>query len=129
MGFRIWSLGKHDLICGIPPFIEGPPDLVRESPEALEASEASSFVLRPLRMKRVASPVALRQVKLVAAELRASPLKTKQVASPAAQRQVKLVAAELRASPPKNEGSGFARGSEASEASSCGASRFAPPPE
>ena len=41
-------------------------------------------------------------------------------------KQVKLVASELRASPPKNEAGGFARGSEASETSSFGASRFAP---
>ena len=50
----------------------------------------------------------------------------KQVASPGALKQVKLVASELRASLPKTEASGFARGSEASEASSFGASRFAP---
>ena len=50
----------------------------------------------------------------------------KQVASPGALKQVKLVASELRASPPTNEASGFAGGSEASEASSFGASRFAP---
>ena len=78
-------------------------------------------------MKQVASPGALKQVKLVASELRASPPKRmKQVASPGALKQVKLVASELRASPPKNEASGFARGSEASEASSFRASRFAP---
>ena len=75
-------------------------------------------------MKQVASPGALKQVKLVASELR--PLKMKQVASLEALKQVKLVAPELRASPPKNEATGFARGSEASEASSFGASRFAP---
>ena len=39
---------------------------------------------------------------------------------------MKLVASELRASPPKNEASGFAQCSEASEASSFGVSRFAP---
>ena len=50
----------------------------------------------------------------------------KQVASPGALKQVKLVALELRASPLTNEASGFARGSEASEACSFGASRFAP---
>ena len=94
-------------------------------------------------MKQVASPGALKQVKLVASELCASPPKNeasgfargseaseassfKQVVSPGALKQVKLVASELCASPPKNEASGFARGSEASEASSFGASRFAP---
>ena len=53
----------------------------------------------------------------------------KQMASPEALKQVKLVASELRASPPKNEASGFARGSETSEASSFGASelRASPP--
>ena len=56
-------------------------------------------------MKQVASPGALKQVKLVASELR--PLKMKQVASPRALKQVKLVASELRASPPKNEANGF----------------------
>ena len=121
-----------------------------------EASEASCFGasrFAPLKMKQVALPEALKQVKLVASELRASPgkneasgfargseaseascfgasrfapLKMKQVASPGALKQVKLVASELRASPPKNGASGFARGSEASEASSFGASRFAP---
>ena len=75
-------------------------------------------------MKQMASPGALKQVKLVASELRT--LRMKQVASPGALKQVKLVASELRASPPKNEASGFARGSEASEAGSFGASRFAP---
>ena len=89
-----------------------------------EASEASSFGASPLKLKQVASPDALKQVKLVASELR--PLKLKQVASPEALKQVKPVASELRAAPPKNEASGFARGSEASEASSFGASRFAP---
>ena len=69
-------------------------------------------------------PKLLKQVKLVASELR--PLKMKQVASPETLKQVKLVASEFRASPPKNEASGFARNSEASEASSFGASRFAP---
>ena len=104
-------------------------------------------------MKQVASPGALKQVKLVASELRASPPKNeargfargfeaseassfrasrfapyKNEASGFARalRQVKLIGSELRASPPKNEASGFARGSEASEASSFGASRFAP---
>ena len=145
---------------------EGPPDLVRESTEAFEASEASSFgasppkteasgfargseaseaseassfgasppkteasgfargseasearsfgasELRPLRLKQVALPGALKQVKLVASELR--PLKLKQMALPGALQQVKLVASEFRASPPKNEASCF------------GASRFAP---
>ena len=46
-------------------------------------------------MKQVASPEALKQVKLVASELRAvalRPLKRKQVASPEALKQVKLVA-------------------------------------
>ena len=106
----------------------------------------------PKRMKQVASPGALKQVKLVASELRAWPPKNeasgfaplkqvklvaselrapppkrmKQVAAPEALKQVKLVASELCAWPPKNEASGFARGSEASEASGCGASRFAP---
>ena len=75
-------------------------------------------------MKQVALPGALKQVNLVASEL--SPPRMKQVASLGALKQVKLVAAELRASPPTNEASGFARGSEASEASSFGASRFAP---
>ena len=69
-------------------------------------------------------PKLLKQVKLIASELR--PLRMKQVASPGALKQVKLVASELRASPPKNEASGFARSPEASEASSFGASRFAP---
>ena len=74
-------------------------------------------------MKQVASPEALKQVTLVASELR--PLKLKQLASPEALKQVKLVASELRsvemkqvaselrASPPRNAASGF------------GASRFA----
>ena len=66
-------------------------------------------------MKQVASLGALKQVQLVASELR--PLKMKQVASPEALKQVKLVASELCASPPQNEASGFARSSEASEAS------------
>ena len=74
------------------------------------------------KMKQVASLGALKLQ--LASELR--PLKMKQVASPGALKQVKLVASELRASPPKNEASGFARVSEASEASSFGASRFAP---
>ena len=75
-------------------------------------------------MKQMASPGALKQVKLVTFELRASlPM---QVALPGALKQVKLAALELCASPPENEASGFARGSEASEASSFGASRFAP---
>ena len=39
---------------------------------------------------------------------------------------MKQVASELRASLPKTEASGFAQGSEASEASSFGASRVAP---
>ena len=68
-------------------------------PGGSESSEASSFALRPLQMKQVASAGTLKQVK--------------------------LVASELRASPPTNEASGFAGGSEASEASSFGASRFA----
>ena len=49
----------------------------------------------------------------------------KQVASPEALKQVKpvkLAASELRASPPQNEACGFARSSEASEASGFGAS-------
>ena len=75
-------------------------------------------------MMQVASPGALKQVKLVASELR--PLKMKQMALPGALKHMKLVASELRASPPTNEASGFARGSAASEASSFGASRFAP---
>ena len=41
-------------------------------------------------------------------------------------KQVKLLASELRTSPSKNEASNFARSSEASEASSFGASCFAP---
>ena len=48
----------------------------------------------------------------------------KQVASPEALKQMKLVISELR--PPKIEASSFARGSEASEATSFGASLFAP---
>ena len=87
-------------------------------------------------MKQVASPGALKQVKLVASEFRASPPKTE--ASGFARGSEASEASELRASPPKNEASGFARsseaseassfarGSEASEASSFGASRFAP---
>ena len=99
-------------------------------------------------MKQVASPGALKQVKLVASELRASPpkneasgfargseaseassfgaspVKLKQVASPEALKQVKLVISELRASPPKNEGSGFAIRPPKNEASGFGASRF-----
>ena len=78
-------------------------------------------------MKQVASPGALKQVKLVASELRASPPKNEAIASPGSLKQVKLVASELHASPPKIEASGFARVSEASQASSSfGASRFAP---
>ena len=50
----------------------------------------------------------------------------KQVASPGVLKQVKLVASELHASRPKNEASGFARGSEASEASSFGALELRP---
>ena len=46
----------------------------------------------------------------------------KQVASPGALTQVKLVASELRDSPSEKEASVFARGSDASEASSFGAS-------
>ena len=59
-------------------------------------------------MKQVASLGALKQVQ------------------PGALKQVKLVASEFCVSPPKIEASGFARGSEASEASSLGALRFAP---
>ena len=90
------------------------------SPGALKQVKLRSFALRTLKMKQMAPPGALKQVKLVASELRASPPKNE------ALKQVKLVASELRASAPKNETSGFARGSEASEASSFGASRFAP---
>ena len=76
-------------------------------------------------MKQVALPGALKQVKLVASELHASPTKN-EVSSPGTLKHMKLVASELRVSPPTNEASGFAQGSEASEASSFGASRFAP---
>ena len=85
---------------------------------------ASELRASPPKIEAVASPGALKQVKLVASELR--PLKMKQVALPRDLKQVKLVASELRASPPKIEASGFARVSEASDASSFGASRFAP---
>ena len=44
----------------------------------------------------------------------------KQVASPGALKQMKLVPSELRASLPKNDASGFARGSETNDASSFG---------
>ena len=94
-----------------------------------EASEASSFALRPLKMKQAPSPEALKQVKLVASELRASPPKNEAsgfARGSETSEASSFGASELRASPPKNEASGFARGSEASEASSFGASRFAP---
>ena len=59
-----------------------------------EASEASSFGASPVKLKQVASPEALKQVKLISSELR--PLKLKQMASPETLKQVKLVASELR---------------------------------
>ena len=95
-------------------------------PRDLKQVKLVASELGPLKMNQlIASPGALKQVQLVASELR--PLKMKQVASPGSLKQVKLVASELRASPPKNESiKSFARGSEASEASSFGASRFAP---
>ena len=94
-----------------------------------EASEASSFgalCFAPLKMKQVASPGALKQVKLVASELRASPPKNEAGGFARGSEASELVASELRASTPKNEANGFARSSETSEASSFGASRFAP---
>ena len=53
----------------------------------------------PFQMKQMLSAGAVKQVKLVAAELRILPLKMKQMASAEALKQVKLVASELR--PPK----------------------------
>ena len=75
-------------------------------------------------MKQVASPGALTQVKLVASELRASPPKNE--ASGFARGSDASEASSFGASPPQTEASGFARGSEASEVSSFGVSRFAP---
>ena len=59
-------------------------------------------------MKQVASPEALKQMRLVVSELRVSPLKMKQVASPGALKQVKLVPSELRLLKMKQVASRFA---------------------
>ena len=75
-------------------------------------------------MKQVALPRDLKQVKLVASELRALPPKNE--ASGFARGSEASAARSFGASPPKNEASGFAWVSEASEASSFGALRFAP---
>ena len=76
------------------PILEGPPHLVRESTEAFEASETTSFGASP----------------------------PKNEASGFARSSEASEASSFGASPPKNEASGFARRSEASEASSFGAS-------
>ena len=79
--------------------MEGPPDLVRESTEAFEASEASSFGASP--PKTEATGFARSSEAGEASSFGASPVKLKQAVSPEAL-------------------------NEASEASSFGASRFAP---